>query len=97
MAGDSMSVLDRRAAQTEDSIAAHLYSQHAEHFPFSEFAPHVLLHEHVQAHAHLHCDHDHDCEHDIDDDLATHHWTEDRYGNEYRIDCDCPCSDCRAY
>ena len=26
-----------------------------------------------------------------------HHWTEDDYGNERRIDCGCPCEDCRSY
>lgn len=25
------------------------------------------------------------------------HWGEDVYGNEYRIDCGCPCAACREY
>jgi hypothetical protein len=25
------------------------------------------------------------------------HWAETRHGEEYRIDCGCPCEECRDY
>ncbi len=37
------------------------------------------------------------CEHDPDDDCNALHWAEDTYGNEYRVDCGCPCQECREY
>lgn len=37
------------------------------------------------------------CEHDLDDDNTWRHWAETPDGVEYRIDCGCPCDECREY
>ncbi len=37
------------------------------------------------------------CIHQEDDDRGILHWSEDTYGNEYRVDCGCRCQDCIAY
>lgn len=38
------------------------------------------------------------CIHDPDEDTARLlHWAENPDGSEERIDCGCPCPDCRAY
>jgi hypothetical protein len=36
-----------------------------------------------------------ECIHDEDD--PGRHWAEDTYGNEYRIECGCPCPECEEY
>lgn len=30
-------------------------------------------------------------------DSGAGHWSEDEFGNEIRIDCGCPCAECREY
>jgi hypothetical protein len=44
------------------------------------------------------------CENDSPSTECTHteeepgmHWAETRHGEEYRIDCGCPCEECRDY
>lgn len=38
-----------------------------------------------------------ECEHDEDDDVLSLHWSEDTYGNEYRVECGCTCAPCSEY
>ena len=82
---------------TKRELLLHLAAKHG-----NIHQPHLSYRDLSNAHTYIHdgighsgppVDHTHKCECSV----TTAHWGEDVHGNEYRIDCGCPCVKCREY